>query len=197
VFDLAGAGPPSTAKIKPRWSPRRGFAFQAEAASVFGHRGTKPNLSNLKHDLRGASLRRSVLRNRTNSWALLVGKDRTPANSHDKKLSIDSWRAGRPNLEQFVFRHPCTMGFEGMPRERSNNISHSTRVDVCALGLVAPELEIRSDDKAQWQALCTRREEAPRCRSAAGTMRAKDRLSYNRHRRWKWTGTASREIGSR
>jgi uncharacterized protein YjbJ (UPF0337 family) len=74
------------------------------------------------------------------------------------------------------------MGFEGMPRERSNNISHSTRVDVCALGLVAPELEIRSDDKAQWQALCTRREEAPRCRSAAGTMRAGDRLSYNRQR---------------
>ena len=47
-------------------------------------------------------------------------------------------RAGRPNLEQFVFRHPCTMGFEGMPRERSNNISHSTRVDACALVLVAP-----------------------------------------------------------
>ena len=57
---------------------------------------------------------------------------RTAINTRQRTNDKGRQRAGRPNLEQFVFRHPCTMGFEGMPRERSNNISHSTRVDVCA-----------------------------------------------------------------
>src|SRR6185369_2460659 len=38
--------PPRLPRLNPAGPPRRGFAFQAtEAASVFGYRGTKPNLS--------------------------------------------------------------------------------------------------------------------------------------------------------
>ena len=56
---------------------------------------------------------------------------------------------------------PARWGLKELSRQRSNNISPSTRVDVRALGLVAPVARNPQRGKAQWQAHCTRREEAP------------------------------------